>query len=169
MKRILMTLAVTLAAVHAEQMPIHPDCKNSEFPEVCTKMVHDLIGELGYFNQVFAAGAPDEAAQAAAFYHPLATLYTIASGKFYVGRKDIEQNYFTPFVSLVRSAKVNFETFHYSVIDFDTIVAYGSLTATGVLKDGTTFTQPPLPQTVTFVRNHRFDLKRPFLIISDHE
>ena len=174
MKRFLTTtslfLTLSLTAAHAgDEMKIHPDCKTSTFPEVCTRMVNQIIGELTFFNEVFANGGSNEAAQAAEFYHPLATLYTNASGRFYIGRQDIERNFFVPFVAVIKTAKVNFESFHYSVIDFETVVAYGSLTANGTFKDGTTFMQPPLPQTVTFVRNARYDAKRPFLIISDHE
>lgn len=81
-------------------------------------MVGQMIGELVYFNEVFASGGAVEAA-------PL----------------------------LANSAPM----------------PQAGFIATGVFKDGIIFPQPPLPQTVTFVRNARYDPKRPFLIISVHE
>ena len=88
-------------------------------------MVGQMIGELVYFNEVFASGGAVEAAPLLANSAPMPQAGFMWGG--------------------------------------------GSLTATGVFKDETIFPQPPLPQTVTFVRNARYDPKRSFLIISDHE
>src|ERR1035438_3388027 len=159
-------LAAPGPAAKADGFTLQPDCQNNPYPSLCNDMVNQLIGELTSFNAVFAH---PNAEQAAAFYHPLASLYTTATGQFYIGRDNIQNNYFVPFVASIAHASVNFSTFHYSVIDYNTIVTYGALAASGVLKNGTAFTQPPLPQTLTWVRNDRYDPTHPFLIVSDHE
>ena len=117
-----------------------------------------------------AAGCPSGVAvEAAAFYHERATLYTKASDTFYIGREQILNNYFAPFVANIAKAHVDVQFLHFQYIDPETVIVWGRPTASVTLKDGTMFTQPPLPQTLTFVRNEHYDPKRPFVILADQE
>jgi len=163
------TVLTCSATAYAAPPQIHPDCVTSQIPVLCTITVNQLLQELAYFNQVFLAPDASSPAAAADFYHADAVLYTKASDTFYVGHKSIQDDYFAPFLSIVKTAHVNVEALHFKMIDFDTVVVYGRPTASLTLKDGTMLTQPPLPQTLTFIRNPRFDPKRPFVIIADQE
>lgn len=147
-------------------LTIHPDCMQNPNPYLCTDMVTELLAELAAFNDAFIV---PNATEAAAFYHQRATLYTSANNTFYIGHSDILSLFFVPFVAALKTASVDFRPFHFSVISPSVIVSYGRLPASLVLANGTSATQPPLPQTVTWVRNEQYDRKRPFLIISDHE
>ena len=49
------------------------------------------------------------------------------------------------------------------------LISYGRLPATIALNNGVILTQPPLPQTLSWIRNDHFDRKRPFLVTSDQE
>ena len=160
--------ALTVSASGAPPQ-IHPDCMTSQTPVLCTSIVDQLLNELGYFNQVFLAPDASSAAAAADFYHEDAVLYTKASDLFYVGRTSIERDYFAPFLSVVKTARVNFEALHFMVVNPEMVIVYGRPTASLTLLDGTMLTQPPLPQTLTFVRNPRHDPKRPFVIVADQE
>jgi hypothetical protein len=153
------------SAVRAE-LPIHPDCKDNNHPVLCTAMVNDLLEELALANKSFETPNP---AAFAEFFHPEATLYVGATSMFFVGRDSIKNNFLIPSFVGVRSASVDFKLFRFAVISPTIIVSYGKLTATIVLDNGLIIKQPPLPQTLTWVRNDRFDRKKPFLITSDHE
>ena len=148
---------------------IHPDCMRSHTPVLCTSIVNQIIQELAYFNQVFEAPNADSAAAAADFYHEDAVLYTKASDVFYVGHTSIEQDYFAPFLSVVKTAHVDAELLHFMYVNPELVIVYGRPTASLTMKDGTMLTQAPLPQTLTFVRNPRHDPKRPFVIVADQE
>jgi hypothetical protein len=164
--RIWIAAIVTFGGVaHADERPIHPDCTNNPHPELCTEMVNDLLTELGKFNEAFISPNLQEAAD---YYHPRAILYTAATN-FLIGRESIKNTLLAPLFAAIRTASVDFHKFHFSVISPSMIVSYGALPATIVLSNGTTLQQPPLPQTLTWIRNESFDRKRPFLITSDHE
>ncbi len=170
---IIRTLAgLVVAGVLAAASPlpqIHPDCVASQAPVLCTVTVNQIIQELNYFNQVFSIPGAQGAAQAALFYHPDAVLYTKATDSFYVGRQAIQNTYFAPLFSTIRGAKVDVSALHFAVIDFDSVVVYGRPGATITLPDGTVLNAPPLPQTLTFVRNPQYDPKRPFVMMQDQE
>jgi hypothetical protein len=153
------------SAVRAE-MAIHPDCKDNRHPVLCTTMVNDLIEELVLVNRTFETVNPLALVE---FFHPEAVAYTGATSTFYVGLDSIKNDFLIPAFRGVRTASIDFHLFRFSVISPSVIVTYGKLTATIVLDNGLIIKQPPLPQTVTWVRNDRFDRKKPFLITSKHE
>lgn len=161
-------LAVLLLCgnARADERVIHPDCKNNPSPELCTDMVNDLITELSNFNQAFITPNAEEAGS---FYHPRATLYTSATGHFFIGREDILNSYLKPSFPTFRSANVDISKFHFSVISPTVIVSYGAVPTTITLPSGSILQLPPLPQTLTWIRNENMEHKRPFLITSDQE
>ncbi len=166
-KSTLLMMLLTVGLAQAEQQQIHPDCVMTRTPVLCTATVNQILKELDYFNAVFAG--TNVAVEAAAFYHERATLYTKASDTFYIGRDQILTNYFAPFVANIAKAHVDIQFLRFQYIDPETVIVWGRPTASVVLKDGTMLTQPPLPQTLTFVRNERYDPKRPFVILADQE
>lgn len=66
----------------------------------------------------------------AEFFHPEATSYTNATGTFFVGRDNIKNNFLIPVFAGVRTAKIDFNLFRFSVISPTTIVSYGRLQTT---------------------------------------
>jgi hypothetical protein len=162
-------ISMTVGVVHTradDRRASHADCQASPYPSICNNMIDQLVGELNAFNAVLRS--PD-ARELTAFYHPQAVLYVGSLGRFYVGREDILNNYFVPLAAAFASGSIDFTALHFSVTDFNTIVVYGSPTATGFFKNGAPFSQPPLPQSLVLVRNTSYDPVHPFLIVSDHE
>jgi hypothetical protein len=66
--------------------PIHPDCLDHRQPRICTRVVEELIEELGRFNEAFN---PPDADQLAAFYHEDAILFVGSTGRFFRGHDEI--------------------------------------------------------------------------------
>jgi hypothetical protein len=73
-----------------------------------------------------------------------------------------------PFAAAIASATLDWSPFHYQVIGPNLVVTYGAIPAAGTLKNGIAITQPPLPQTLTWIRNPEHDPLRPFVVVSDH-
>ena len=144
---------------------IHPDCLDHHEPRLCTRVVEELTAELGRFNEAFSA--PD-ATRLAAFYHEDAILFVGSSGRFFRGRDEIRNDFFVPLVAGINSAAVDISAFHFRVNSPNLVILYGSPTSVVTFKDGSMVTLPPLPQTLTWVREGR-DRDRPFEILTDHE
>jgi ketosteroid isomerase-like protein len=144
---------------------IHPDCQDHHEPRLCTRMVEELTAELGRFNEVFSH--PD-ADQLADFYHEDAILYVGSAGRFFRGRDEIMNDFFAPLVAGINSATVDIAAFHFRVVSTNLVILYGSPTTLVTFKDGNTVMLPPLPQTLTWVRQGG-ERARPFVILADHE
>jgi ketosteroid isomerase-like protein len=149
----------------ASSNPIHPDCLDHHQPRLCTRVVEELTAELGRFNEVFSH--PD-ADQLATFYHEDAILYVGSTGRFFRGRDEIRNDFFAPLVAGINSATVDLSAFHFRVVNANLVVLYGSPTSLVTFKDGNTVMLPPLPQTLTWVRQGG-ERARPFVILTDHE
>jgi ketosteroid isomerase-like protein len=144
---------------------IHPDCLDHHEPRLCTRLVEELTAELGRLNEAFGTR---DAGQLAAFYREDAILYVGSAGRFFRGRAEIESGFFAPLVATINSATVDLSAFHFRVSSPDLLVIYGSPTTVVTFTDGTTVTLPPLPQTLTWVRQGG-DRARPFLVLTDQE
>ena len=144
---------------------LHPDCLDHHQPRLCTRVVEELTEELGRFNEAFASPDPN---QLAAFYHEDAILYVGSTGRFFRGRDEIRNDFFAPLVAGINSATVDISAFHFQVISPNLVILYGSPTSVVTFKDGSTVTLPPLPQTLTWVREGG-DRARPFVVLTDHE
>jgi hypothetical protein len=144
---------------------IHPDCLDDHQPRQCTRLVNELTAELERFNEVFADPDPDKLAT---FYHEDAILYVVSSGRFFRGRSEIRNDFFVPIVAGIKSATGDISAFRFQVNSPNLIVTYGSPTATVTFSDGSTVRLPPLPQTLTWVRQGG-DRSQPFVILTDHE
>jgi len=163
------TILVIILAIptSAESAPadIHPDCLDHQQPQLCSRVVEELTAELGTFNEVFSH--PD-ADQLAAFYHEDAILFVGSTGRFFRGRDEIRDEFFAPLVAGIASATVDGSAFHFQVINPNLVVLYGSPTTVVTFKDGSVVALPPLPQTLTWVRQGG-DRSRPFVVLTDHE
>lgn len=144
---------------------IHPDYLDHHEPRLCTRVVDELMAELGRFNEAFSAPDPD---QLAIFFHEDAILFVGSTGRFFRGRDEIRNDFFAPLVADIDSATVDISVFHYRVISPNLVVLYGSPTTVVTFRDGSTVTLPPLPQTLTWVRQGG-DRAQPFVILTDHE
>jgi hypothetical protein len=103
------------------------------------------------------------------FCHEKVIHYISAAGIWVRGRQQLRNVFWAPFAALITGGSLDWSPYHYQVLGPDLVVTYGAIPAMGSLKSGGTFTQPPLPQTVTWIRNPAHDPLRPFLVISDHE
>lgn len=170
------TLAMPVTASHGltgpldgegnvQASPIHPDCANHHQPELCTRVIEELTEELGRFNEAFS---PPDADQLAAFFHEDAILFVGSTGRFFRGREEIRNDFFAPLVAGISSASVDISAFHFQVISPNLVVLYGSPTTVVTFPDGSVLTLPPLPQTLTWVRQGG-DQTRPFVVLTDHE
>jgi len=144
---------------------IHTDCVDHDQPQLCTRVVEELTAELGRFNDAFGSQSADELA---AFFHEDAILFVGSSGRFFRGRDEIRNDFFAPLVAGILDAKVDISAFHYRVVNPNLVILYGSPTTVVTFKDGSTVTLPPLPQTLTWVRQGG-DRSRPFVALTDHE
>jgi ketosteroid isomerase-like protein len=162
---LLLTLAMPGTANSASAGPIHPDCLDHQQPRLCTRVVEELTEELGSFNAAFSH--PD-ADRLAAFYHEDAILFVGSTGRFFRGRDEIRDEFFAPLVAGIENAFVDPAAFRFQVISANLIVLYGSPTTTVTFKDGSVVTLPPLPQTLTWVRQGG-DPSSPFVVLTDHE
>jgi ketosteroid isomerase-like protein len=145
--------------------PVHPDCLDHHQPRLCTRVVEELAEELGKFNEAFN---PPDADQLAAFYHEDAILFVGSTGRFFRGHDEIRDEFFAPLVADLESAVVDLSVFHFQVISSNLVVLYGSPATVVTFKDGSVVTLPPLPQTLTWVRQGG-DRSRPFVALADHE
>ncbi|HXU29453.1 MAG TPA: nuclear transport factor 2 family protein [Thermoanaerobaculia bacterium] len=133
----------------------------------CSDVVGEVQATLAGFNQDLDPPNLDELVK---YYHPDVVHYVSSLGVWFVGRDDLRDNYFAPFVATVSMASLDFSVLQYHVVDCNTVLAYGAVPGRVVLLDGTTILQAPLPQTVTFVRNpDKHDHKRPFVVLSADE
>src|SRR6185295_11639340 len=144
---------------------IHPDCVDNHQPQVCTRVVEDLLAELGAFNAAFN---PPDADRLAAFYHEDAILFVGSAGRFFRGHDEIRDEFFAPLVAGITGATVDISAFHFQVISPNLAILYGSPTTVVTFPDGSVVTLPPLPQTLTWVRQGG-DRARPFVVLTDHE
>jgi uncharacterized protein (TIGR02246 family) len=144
---------------------IHADCVDHDQPQLCTRVVEELTAELGHFNDAFGSQNADELA---AFFHEDAILFVGSTGRFFRGRDEIRNDFFVPLVAGILDAKVDISAFHYRVVGPNLVILYGSPTTMVTFKDGSTVTLPPLPQTLTWVRQGG-DRSRPFVALTDHE
>ncbi len=143
---------------------VHPDCANHRQPRLCNHVIEELTTELDLFNDAFAS---QDADQLAAFFHEDAILFVDSVGRFFRGRNEIRNDFFVPLIDGILNATVDTSVFHYRVIGPNLVVLFGSPTTVVTFKDGSTVTLPPLPQTLTWMRQG--DLARPFVILTDHE
>ena len=144
---------------------IHPDCADHHKPQLCSRVVHELTAELDRFNDAFASGSADELA---AFFHEDAILFVGSTGRFFRGRDEIRNDFFVPLVADILDAEVDISAFHFRVMNPNLVVLFGSPTTVVTFSDGSSVTLPPLPQTLTWVRQAG-DRTRPFVILTDHE
>jgi len=152
-------------ATQAGAVSIHPDCRDHHQPQLCTRVVEELTQELGRFNAAFN---PPDADQLAAFYHRDAILFVGSTGRFFRGHDEIRDEFFAPLVADLESAVVDISAFHFQVISANLVILYGSPTTVVTFDDGSVVTLPPLPQTLTWVRQGG-DRLRPFVALADHE
>ena len=145
--------------------PIHPDCLDHQHPRLCTRVVEELTEELGRFNEAFN---PPDADQLAAFYHEDAILFVGSTGRFFRGQDEIRNEFFAPLVADVSQAAVDMSAFHFQVISPNLVILYGSPGTVVTFRDGSVVNLPPLPQTLTWVRQGG-DRSRPFVVVADHE
>lgn len=145
--------------------PLHPDCLDHQQPRFCTRIVAELLERLEQFNEAFAA---PQAEQLATFYHEEAILFVGSTGRFFRGREAIRDEFFTPFIVDLASANVDLTAFHFQVLSANLVMVYGAPRAVVTFKDGSTVTLPPLPQTLTWVRQ-RGERQHSFVILADHE
>jgi ketosteroid isomerase-like protein len=157
--------AESLDGGEASAGPIHPDCLDHYQPRMCTRVVEELTEELGRFNEAFS---PPDIDRLAAFYHEDAILFVGSTGRFFRGQDEIRDEFFAPLAAGVENAVVDLSAFRFQVISAHLIILYGSPTTTVTFKDGTVVTLPPLPQTLTWVRQGG-DPSRPFVALADHE
>jgi hypothetical protein len=154
------------SALNTDSPSIHPDCADSKHPQKCTKIVNQIQEELALFNQAFNPPNLDEIVK---FYHPEVIHYISSTGRFYRGRTQLRNEFIAPFLGVVSNAELDFSPFHFRVVSPDLVITYGAIPGVIHLNDGSTVVQPPLPQTVTWVRNDEDDPSRPFVVIADHE
>lgn len=159
------TVGVLLFTTPAMPAPIHPDCLDHQEPRLCTRVVEELVEELDRFNEAFN---PPDADQLAAFYHEDAILFVGSTGRFFRGRDEIRNEFFAPLVAGISQAVVDVSAFRFRVISPNLVILYGSPTSVVTFKDGSVVTLPPLPQTLTWVRQAG-DRSRPFVVLTDHE
>jgi hypothetical protein len=146
--------------------PVHPDCTDNPNPQMCTETITELRSELDQFNQFLNPPNVDEIMK---FYHEDVIHYISAAGIWIRGRQQLRNLFWAPFSALITGGSFDWSPYHYQVIGPNLVVTYGAIPATGYLKSGGTLSQPPLPQTVTWIRNPEHDPLRPFVVISDHE
>lgn len=77
------------ANTHASS--IHIDCMDHPQPQLCIRLVEELITELGRFNEAFSTPDLDELA---AFFHEDAILFVDTTGRFFRGRDEIRNDFF---------------------------------------------------------------------------
>jgi ketosteroid isomerase-like protein len=145
--------------------PIHPDCVDHRQPRLCGRVVEELARELDLFNEAFN---PPDVDQLAAFYHDDAILFVDSVGRFFRGRDAIRNQFFAPLAAQIDHATVDLSAFSYRVISPNLVILYGSPTTVVTFQDGSVVTLPPLPQTLTWVRQGG-DPSRPFVVVADHE
>ena len=144
---------------------LRPDCFDHPQPRLCTRVVEELTEELERFNEAFN---PPDADQLAAFYHEDAILFVGSTGRFFRGHDEIRDEFFAPLVADLESAVVDLSEFRFRVISPNLVILYGSPSTVVTFKDGSVVTLPPLPQTLTWVRQGG-DPSRPFAVLADHE
>lgn len=141
---------------------IHVDCLDHDQPRLCSRVVEELIADLGHFNEAFS---PPNLDRLAKFFHEDAVVFS--NGRFFVGRDEITNDFFAPLVTGILNATVDISAFHFRVIGPNLVILFGSPATVVTFKDGSTVTLPPLPQTLTWARQG--DRLRPFVILTDHE
>jgi hypothetical protein len=143
---------------------IDPDCTDNPRPRMCTKMVQALRSELNEVHNSFLHFSVNGMMR---FYHPQGVVH--AQGAFYRGSSGIRQ-LFTQLDSFADSADLDLTTFHFSVINARTVIAYGNISGTIYLKGGQTVPQSAQPETHTWVYNPGASSGQlPFLLASQHE
>jgi len=141
------------------------DCLDHQQPRLCSRVVEELMEELDRLNEAFN---PPDADRLAAFYHEDAILFVGSTGRFFRGREEIRDEFFAPLAAGVENAVVDLSAFHFQVISANLVILYGSPTTTVTFKDGSVVVLPPLPQTLTWVRQGG-DPAIPFVAVADHE
>jgi ketosteroid isomerase-like protein len=158
-------LAESLGDGQGSDGPVHPDCVDHRQPRLCGRVVEELARELDLFNGAFD---PPDVDQLAAFYHDDAILFVDSVGRFFRGRDAIRNEFFAPLAAQIDHATVDLSAFNYRVISPYLVILYGSPTTVVTFQDGSVVTLPPLPQTLTWVRQGG-DRSRPFVVVADHE
>ncbi len=144
---------------------IHADCLEHRLPRFCSHIIAEILEELDRFNGFFAAPDADRLAE---FYHEDAILFVGSTGRFFRGREAIRNEFFVPLVAEIIQATVDVTAFRFQVLSANLIIVYGAPMAVVTFKDGSTVTLPPLPQTLTWVRQYG-NRTHPFVILADHE
>ena len=162
------TLGVALLIILAvppsikSQGSIHVDCLDHDQPQLCTRVVEELIENMGHFNEAFN---PPNLDRLALFFHEDAVVFS--NGRFFVGREQIRNELLTPLVAGVAGATVDISAFHFQVINPNLVIAYGSPRTVITLPNGSAVTLPPLTQSNTWVRQSE-DGDRRFVLLTDH-
>lgn len=148
--------------VRKPEASIHVDCLDHDQPQLCARVVEELIAELSRFNEAFN---PPDLDRLAAFYHQDAVVFS--GGRFFVGREEIRTELLAPLVAGITGATVDISAFRFQVISPNLVIAYGSPRTVITLPGGGTVTLPPLTQSHTWIRTSE-DGKRRFVLLTDH-
>ena len=149
-------------ATKSEAGSIHPDCVDHDQPQLCTRVVEELIAELGRFNEAFN---PPDLDRLATFFHEDAIVFS--GGRFFAGREEIRNELLTPLVAGITGATVDISAFRFQVINPNLAIAYGSPRTVIKLPGGGTVTLPPLTQSHTWIRTSENGERR-FVLLTDH-
>src|SRR5215510_8923484 len=162
---VLITVLAMTSNVNSEGRPhgdIHVDCFDHDQPQLCTRVVEELIADLGHFNEAFN---PPDLDRLAKFFHEDAIVFS--RGRFFVSREEIKTELLTPLVAGVSGATVDISAFWFQVINPNLVIAYGSPRTTITLPGGGTVTLPPLTQSNTWIRQSEGG-ERSFVLLTDH-
>lgn len=142
---------------------IHPDCRDNDKPQQCTRAIEKLTAELQGVNAAYASPTVDGLAS---YYHPLIIHYVRSTRTFARGQAELRQQILEPFVAAVESASLDFSGVRFRYVHPDLVIAYGRVPGQARLRNGLLVPQPPLPQTMTWIRNQGQDHERPFLLVA---
>ena len=154
--------AAASAGVRSLTGSIHVDCLDHDRPQLRSRVIEELITELGRFNEAFN---PPNLDRLATFYHQDAVVSS--RGRFFVGRDEIRNELLTPLVSGITGATVDISAFRFQVISPNLVIAYGSPSTVTTLSGGGTVTLPPLTQSHTWIRQSDGGERR-FVLLTNH-
>ena len=161
----LLAVGVSVPVSAAPDNFIHPDCMGNDKPHQCTRAIENLTAELQSVNAAYANPTVDGLAS---YYHPLIIHYVRSTRTFARGQAELRQQILEPFVAAVESATLDFSGVRYRYVHPDLVIAYGRVPGQARLRNGVLVAQPPLPQTMTWIRNRGQDHERPFLLVAFH-
>ena len=130
------------------------------------EIIAEITTVLDGFNRHFNPPNIDEIVK---YYHRDVIHYVANAGRFYRGRDELRAEFFAPFVAGVAWARLDFSPMRFQVVSRDLVISYGAIPGMVYLANGETMEQPPLPQTITWLRNPEGDPARPFVVLAAHE